>query len=57
MFVATMATGFELSSASARKPIAAGAAWIVTAAFFGGVMYLITYRRFLTEAVRDARVG
>jgi len=42
-------------AASARKPIVVGAAWIVGAAIFGGVMYLLTYRRFLTEAVRDAR--
>jgi hypothetical protein len=41
-------------AASARKPIAVGAAWIVGAAIFGGLMYLLTYRRFLTEAVRDA---
>jgi hypothetical protein len=42
-------------TASARRPVPVTLGWLGGAVFFGGVMYALIYRRFIRDAVRDAR--
>jgi hypothetical protein len=42
-------------AASTRRPVPVALGLLVGAVFFGGVMYVLVYRRYIGDAVRDAR--
>jgi hypothetical protein len=42
-------------AASTRRPVPVTLGWLVGAVFFGGVMYVLITRRYIRDAVRDAR--
>jgi TRAP-type mannitol/chloroaromatic compound transport system permease large subunit len=44
-------------AASTHRPVPVTLGWLVGAVIFGGVMYVLVYRRYIADAVRDARAA